>query len=201
MEVKMTLGKRLKALRKKHGYSQEDLAHHLGYKSFTTIQKWESNDALPPIKVLEQLAVLYDCSVNDFFNDPIKKRKIPIVGTVVGGSPLEAIQEYMGEHEVMMADDGQEYFYLKVIGDSMINARIHPGDELFVRRQAMVDNGDIAIVLVDQEATVKRVFIKNDKLILKPENDNYTPMEYELSQIDTKEIMILGKVLHNRIKL
>jgi len=195
----MTLGNRLKTLRKKHGYTQEDLAKHLGYKSFTTIQKWESDDALPPVSVLEKLADFYNCRMDAFFIDTKVTRKIPVLGTVVGGSPQVAIQEYLDEHDVVLDEDGYEYFYLRVIGDSMIDARIYPGDEVFVRKQSMVDNGDIAIVLIDQEATVKRVFIKGNKLILKPENKKCEPIEFELSQLNSESIMILGKVLHNRI--
>lgn len=197
----MTLGNRLKTLRKNHGFTQDDLASRLGYKSFTTIQKWESDDALPPVSVLEKLANLYDCSMEAFFTDAKVKRKIPVLGTVIGGSPQVAIQEYLDEHDLILDEDGHEYFYLRVVGDSMIDARIYPGDELFVRKQSMVDNGDVAIVLIDQEATVKRVFIKGNKLILKPENKNYSPIEFELSELNSDNIMILGKVLHNRISI
>ncbi|NLA78711.1 MAG: helix-turn-helix domain-containing protein [Erysipelothrix sp.] len=195
----MTLGKRLKNLRKAQGFSQAVVADALGYKSFTTIQKWESDDAAPPVQILEQLAAMYRCRISDFFDSTPSKRMIPILGTVVGGPPLTALQEFLGEHEVFMEADGAEYFYLRVQGDSMIDARIHPGDEVFVRRQAMVDNGDIAIVLIEDEATVKRVFIQDNKLILKPENRKYDAMEFELSQLNSENIMILGKVLHNRI--
>ncbi len=197
----MTLGNRLKTLRKKHGYSQEDLARTLGYKSFTTIQKWESDDALPPVSVLEKLADFYDCRMETFFSDAKVNRKIPVLGTVIGGSPQVAIQEFLDEHDMILEEDGHEYFYLRVVGDSMIDARIYPGDELFVRKQSMVDNGDIAIVLIEQEATVKRVFIKENKLILKPENNKYQPLEFELSELNSNTIMILGKVLHNRISI
>lgn len=197
----MTLGKRLKNLRKLKGYSQDQVAQALDYKSFTTIQKWESDDAAPPVQILERLANLYGCQISDFFSESRLKRVVPIMGTVIGGSPLEAIEEYLGEHEVFMEPDGHEYFYLRVKGESMIEARIYPGDEVFVRKQTMVDNGDIAIVLIGAEATIKRVYIKNNKLILKPENANYEAMEYELSQLNQENIMILGKVLHNRVTI
>lgn len=197
----MTLGTQLRTLRKKHGYSQDQLAEHLGYKSFTTIQKWESDVATPPVSILNRLAQLYQCSINDFFIERPKKRSVPIVGTVVGGSPIEAVEDFLGAYDVMLEEDGYEYFYLRVVGDSMIGARIYPGDDLFVRRQSMVDNNDIAIVLIDHEATVKRVFFKGNKLILVSENDKYPPMEFDLTQKDSTQFYILGKVLHNRIAI
>jgi repressor LexA len=201
MEVTMTLGTQLRKLRKQHGYTQDQLADHLGYKSFTTIQKWESDDALPPVPMLKRLATLYTCSINDFFIEKPIKRSIPILGTVVGGTPIEAIEDFLGAYDVQLEEDGHEYVYLRVVGDSMIGARIYPGDDLFVRRQSMVDNNDIAIVLIDQEATVKRVFIKENKLILVSENEKYAPMEFDLSEKDSKQFYILGKVLHNRISI
>ncbi len=195
----MSLGQRLRRYRKQHGYTQQELATYLGYKSFTTIQKWESDDATPPVYILEKLASLYQCNVNDFLTERPIKQRVPIIGTVVGGYPIDAIENYLGAYDMELHDDGHHYFYLRVKGDSMIGARIYPGDDVFVRQQSTVDNGDIAIVLIDQEATLKRVFIVDDKLILKPENPDYEPIEYDLSQLNSKEIQILGKVLHNRI--
>lgn len=197
----MTLGTQLRALRKKHGYTQDWLADYLGYKSFTTIQKWESDHALPPVSILKRLAALYTCSMDDFFIEKPVKRSIPILGTVIGGNPIEAVEDFLGAYDVQLEEDGHEYFYLRVVGDSMIGARIYPGDDLFVRRQSMVDNNDIAIVLIDQEATVKRVFIKGNKLILVSENEKYAPMEFDLSDKNSTQYYILGKVLHNRISI
>lgn len=194
----MSLGQRLRRYRKQHAYTQQELATYLGYKSFTTIQKWESDDATPPVHILEKLATLYQCNINDFLTQQPIKQRVPIIGTVVGGYPIDAIENYLGAYDMELHDDGHQYFYLRVKGDSMIGARIYPGDDVFVRRQSTVDNGDIAIVLIDQEATLKRVFILDDKLILKPENPDYEPIEYDLSQLNSREIQILGKVLHNR---
>ncbi len=197
----MSIGQRLKTYRKQHGVSQQELAAYLGYKSFTTIQKWESNDATPPVHILEKLAVLYQCNINDFLKERPIKQNIPIIGTVVGGYPIDAIENHLGAYDVELQDDGQQYFYLRVVGDSMIDARIFPGDDVFVRKQSIVDNGDIAIVLIDQEATLKRVYLSDKILILKPENPNYDSIEYDLSKLESKEIQILGKVLHNRIPI
>lgn len=195
----MSLGHRLRQYRKVKNMSQEELADYLGYKSFTTIQKWEKDQAVPPIHILERLSRLFEISIGDLLAEASNRRKVPIVGVVAGGSPITAIENWIGEYEVDLPDLHNDYFYLRVVGDSMIGARIFPGDDLFVRKQSNVNNGDIGVVLIDQEATVKRILFKGNNIILKPENEKYEPMVFTPYDIETKKIQILGKVLHNRI--
>jgi repressor LexA len=78
-------------------------------------------------------------------------------------------------------------------GDSMINARIHNGDIVFVRKQSTVENGDIAVVIIDDEATLKRVYIKPHSLVLMPENTSYEPIV--VNPTEHNEIRILGKAI------
>jgi repressor LexA len=195
----MSLGHRLRQYRKVKNMSQEDLADYLGYKSFTTIQKWEKDQAVPPIHILEKLSRLFEISIGDLLAEANNRRKVPIVGVVAGGSPITAIENWIGEYEVDLPDLHNDYFYLRVVGDSMINARIFPGDDLFVRKQSNVNNGDIGVVMIDQEATVKRILFKGNNIILKPENEKYEPMIFTPQDIESKRLQILGKVLHNRI--
>ena len=86
-------------------------------------------------------------------------------------------------------------FCLTAHGDSMVNARIFDGDLLFVKKQEIVDDGQIAVVLIEEEATVKRVFYdrESDILTLMPENPTYRPMRYQGAQLD--QIRILGRVV------
>lgn len=194
----MTLGQQLRAYRKAKGYSQEDVAKHLGYKSFTTIQKWESDDSTPPFAILKKLAIYLDIDTQQLINPTPKSTMVPIVGVVAGGAPIDAIENWIGEYEVDSLDANHDYFYLRVKGDSMIGARIFDGDDVFVVKQPSVVNGEIAVVLIDQEATLKRVFYKDEQLILKPENPAYQPLVFSKEDIEEKKIMIVGKVLHNR---
>lgn len=195
----MSLGHRLRQYRKEKSMSQEELADMLGYKSFTTIQKWEKDQAVPPIHVLERLSRLFDTSISNLLAETSTRRKVPIIGVVAGGAPITAVENWIDEYEVELPDLHHEYFYLRVVGDSMIEARIYPGDDLFVRKQSSVNHGEIAVVLIDQEATVKRILFKGDSIILKPENSKYEPVIYSSQDIELKKIQILGKVLHNRI--
>jgi len=117
-------------------------------------------------------------------------KKIPLLGQVHAGYPnlqYEHIQEYIA---VPPALSGQgELFALRVVGDSMKDAGILQGDIIIVRRQAVCQQGEIVVALVENEATVKRFYKRNGKLILHPENPLY-------QDIVATEVTILGKVVH-----
>jgi repressor LexA len=194
----MTLKDRLRQLRKQAGYSQEELAKRFGYKSFTTIQKWEDGTSTPPMPVLQQLATLYHVSFQQLLGENDTLVSIPVLGVVRGGLPIDAYEQEIDSYPTEVDEPG-EYFYLRVVGDSMINARIYEGDDVFVRRQSSVAQGDIAVIMIEDEATLKRVYFKENLLILQPENDKYEPMTFTPEQIEQNRIMIIGKVLHNRI--
>ena len=113
--------------------------------------------------------------------------RIPIVGNVAAGSPIlaeQCIEDYL------TFDTGgrqNEYFSLRVRGESMLNAGILPGDLVVVHRQQTANNGEIVVALLGDEATVKRLSRKTGKTWLLPENDDYSP-------IDGTYAEILGKV-------
>lgn len=119
--------------------------------------------------------------------------KFPLLGNVACGNPKlanESFECYIEAGTSIHAD-----FCLRAKGDSMINARIHDGDIVFIRRQDMVENGDIAVVLIDDEATLKRVFYypEQSKLVLQAENSNYEPFVYVNEELNN--IKILGKAI------
>jgi repressor LexA len=119
----------------------------------------------------------------------IEKRKIPLIGKIAAGVPIfaeENLEYYIEAGTNINAD-----FCLKVKGDSMINARINDGDIVFIKKQPDVDNGEIAAVLINDEATLKRIYKKENEVILTAENPAYTPIIYN----EFKEIRILGKVI------
>lgn len=113
--------------------------------------------------------------------------RIPIVGNVAAGSPIlaeECIEDYL---TFDTGGRGDEYFALRVRGESMLNAGILPGDLVVVRRQQTANNGEIVVALLEDEATVKRLSRRNGQVWLLPENDDYSP-------IDGTYASILGKV-------
>jgi len=119
--------------------------------------------------------------------------EIPLLGHVAAGAPILA-EEHI---EDTIAVDGSllrpgKHFALRVRGDSMKNAGILDGDIVFVRHETPVKSGEIAVVLIGDEATVKRFFPRRDKLLLFPENDDYEPIEVRPSDPDVR---VAGKVV------
>ncbi len=124
---------------------------------------------------------------------PISTQKIPLLGSVACGQPIYAEEDK--ESYIVLGTNIKADFCLKAKGDSMIGARIHDGDLVFVRKQEMVDNGEIAVVLIGDEATLKRVYYypESQKLMLQAENPSYAPFMYVGEELD--QIRILGKAV------
>ena len=201
----------LKILRKQKGLYQKDVATFLGVDR-TTYVKYENGVSEPDNDTLVKLAELFNVSVdyllgretNDIYASigamPVKKIKLPVLGNVACGEPIYANEELEGY--VYVNEDIGADFCLRAQGDSMVNARIFDGDTLFVKKQDMVDDGEIAVVLIEDEATVKRVYYdrENNTITLMPENPAYKPMRYNGEELNN--IRILGKVIarYSRIK-
>ena len=104
---------------------------------------------------------------------PVERRKIPLLGKIAAGKPIYAEETF----EIVECDTGMHCdFALRVQGDSMIGARIHDGDVVFIRKQDDVDDGQIAAVIIDEEATLKRVYHIKNGLQLLSENPKYAPI-------------------------
>ena len=118
---------------------------------------------------------------------PKPENQVPVVGNVAAGSPIlaeECIEDYL---TFGTAGRPGEYFALRVRGESMLNAGILPGDLVVVHRQPTAQHGEIVVALIDDEATVKRLSLKNGQVWLLPENEAYSPIDGTYAQI-------LGKV-------
>ena len=120
---------------------------------------------------------------------PLQTRRIPLLGDIACGAPTEPVQEF--EAYVTAGSDVRADFALRAHGDSMIGARIMDGDIVFIRRQPVVDDGQIAAVLIDGETTLKRVRHVGGQLLLLPENPAFSPIIAEKSQ----DIRILGRAI------
>ena len=121
----------------------------------------------------------------------IEKRKIPLLGEIAAGVPIVAEEHF--EYYVEAGTNINADFCLRVKGDSMINARINDGDIVFIHQQSDVDDGEIAAVLINDEATLKRVYKKNNEVILIAENPAYSPIIYKGYEVN--EVRILGKAV------
>ena len=114
-------------------------------------------------------------SVNGVLPLPETKKR-PRLGTIACGEPILA-QENIEDYDDVPNDIKCD-FTLLCKGDSMIDARIHDGDVVYIRQQPSVENGEIAAVLIGDEATLKRVFVYDDKVVLQPANPAYSPLVY-----------------------
>lgn len=124
---------------------------------------------------------------------PLESRRFPMLGEIACGKPMMAYEDL--ESYVISGTDLHADFCLRARGDSMIGARIMDGDIVFIRSADMVSNGEIAAVVIDNEATLKRVYYypEEQKLILTPENPKYPPLVY--IGIQLAEIRILGQAI------
>lgn len=118
-------------------------------------------------------------------------RKIPLLGTIACGAPVLADEHIDGEVDIPVNIHAD--FALRCKGDSMINARIFDGDIVYIRQQDTVENGEIAAVLIESEATLKRVKRLPDRIILEPENPMYKPFIFWNEDMNT--VRILGKAV------
>lgn len=132
-----------------------------------------------------------------------KTIKIPILGKVPAGIPIEAIEDIIGYEEIpaSMLKDGNNYFSLKIDGDSMY-PDYKTGDIIIIRQQNDCNSGDDCVVMVNgDDATFKRVIKQEKSIILKPLNNNYEPYYFDEYEIMTKPVKIIGVAVEVRRKL
>ncbi len=205
----MYLANNIRTLRKNKGITQEDLAATLGYKSFTTVQKWEKGIAEPPLSVLRKLSELFRVELYDLTETDLSRQQpqasrgisIPVLGKVAAGLPIEAIENIIDYEEISREQARYgEYFGLMLKGHSM-EPRMYEGDIVIVRKQENVNSGEIAIVLVNgSEATCKKIRKTGDGIMLIPLNPNYDPLFYNHQEIEELPVRIIGKVVELRAK-
>ncbi len=122
---------------------------------------------------------------------PVKRKRIPLLGSIAAGVPIFTDEDL--DTHIAVDHDIKCDFALKVVGDSMVNARIQDGDVVFIREQPDVDDGQIAAVIVDDSATLKRVYHIPGGVTLVAENPKYPPMTFTRENSDSARI--IGKVV------
>lgn len=156
---------------------------------------------------MQRLADFFNVSVDYLLGGtaptPRKKGiKIPVLGTIPAGIPIEAVEEILGDEEITeeMAACG-DYFALQIKGDSM-EPRIKNGDVVIVRKQPDVDSGKIAVVLLNgHDATVKKLVKHQDGISLVPFNGAYAPRFYTNKEVYELPLVVLGLVVELRAKM
>lgn len=207
-----TIGSRIRNRREELGLSQYELGKRLGYKSRSSINKIEldqRNLTQSKIKAIAEAlettpAYIMGWDEPDqkldkenlkFFDNlfPIETKKFPLIGNIACGKPILADEQF--EAYIEAGANIKADFCLRAKGDSMIGARIYDGDIVFIRKQEMVDDGEIAAVLIDDEATLKRVYYDQESNVIQlfAENPQYKTMRFAGEELD--HIRILGKAV------
>ena len=215
--MKSTTAERLKTIMQERGLKQVDILQLCKPLCLKYGVKLNKNDLSQYVngKVIpkqDKLAILSealhvnepwlmgydDVSKDDIFKypniKPVVKKRFPMLGSIACGEPIFADEDR--EHCVMVDMDIDADFCLTAKGDSMINARINDGDIVFIKEMPIVENGEIAAVIIGDEATLKRVYYykEQNKLVLNPENPKYEPLVYVNDELNS--IRILGKAVY-----
>ncbi len=201
----MTFGERVRARRESLGYTLAQVAEKIGV-SEATMQRYESGVIKNPTQPkIAALARALNVDVNFLMaweqDDtpsslpygllPIRRKRIPLLGPIAAGVPIFADEDL--ETHIAVDYDVKCDFALKVVGDSMVNARINDGDVVFIREQPDVTDGEIAAVIIDDSATLKRVYHIPGGVNLVSENSKYPPMVF--TQENSNSVRIIGKVV------
>ena len=181
----------IKELRLSAGLTQEELAQRLGI-SPQTVFGWEHGKFAPKGKRLRAVADFFGVSEEDI-SAPKQKTRVPVLGVVPAGIPIEAIEDIIGWEDVPSEWTG-DYFGLKVRGDSM-SPKYLDGDTIIVKVQPTCDSGQDCVVQVNGfDATLKKVVMEDEHFVLVPYNDNYEPMVFP-------SVKILGTVVELRRRI
>lgn len=195
----------IKNLRKKKGWSQTELAKRAGYTDRTSIAKIENGNVDLPQSRIAKFAEVFGVTeselmgldkINENLNIknliPFEVKEIPLLGKIACGEPIFADEE-RGRYTLVSGVNAD--FALEAQGDSMIGDRIYNGDIVFCRNQPTVENGEIAVVIIKDEATLKHFFYYPDRglVILKASNPAYEDLIYMDDEM--ADIRILGKAI------
>jgi repressor LexA len=201
----MDFNERLRDTRIKRGFTQVKFAQEL-HISKDLYNKYERTNTKPGLDMICDMArvlgVTTDYLLGNVENLPSGKGiRIPVLGSVAAGVPIEAVQDILDYEEIDSETASQgDFFALKIKGDSM-EPKMSSGDVVIVRKQSDVESGDVAVVLVNgHEGTVKKIKKRPDGIVLISTNPAFDPIFFNNEDIATLPVVILGKVVELRAK-
>ncbi len=194
----------LRQARLAKGLTQRQVAAHIGINQ-NTYSYWETGRSRVDTAALPRLAALFGVSADYLLGnageETPKGVKIPVLGRVAAGIPIEAVEDILDYEEISphMAAQG-EFFALQVKGRSM-EPRMQEGDIIICKKQADAETGDVAVVLVNgDDATVKKIKKTSAGLYLLPTNPAFDPLFYTYDEVMDRPVTIIGKVVELRAK-
>lgn len=199
---------RFKELRKLNGYKTQDELARVLFVNQTAVSQWERGVTTPSPPILLRLSQLYNVTTDYLLGNDTDTEassvRIPVLGSVPAGIPLEAIEDIVDWEEIpqTMLSGGKEYFALQVEGNSMYPEYL-PGDTVIVRKSPVCNSGDVCVVYVNgYDATLKKVKLGDDQSItLIPRNPEYPPRTYTRKEIENLPVSIAGVVVELRRKV
>jgi hypothetical protein len=205
-EIQSIFSKKLKYYLKLRNKTQLDLAKAIGVSN-TTINNYVKGYNTPRMDKIDKICNYLNIERSNLLEDKEENNntshgiKIPVLGTVAAGIPISAVEDILDYEEIPQSWQNQgEFFGLKIKGDSM-EPRMESGDVVIVKQQSDANSGDTVIVLVNgDDATCKRLEKTDNGIMLVSTNPKYPPMFYSLEDIQTKPVVILGKVVELRQK-
>lgn len=213
MKDRNTSYQRFEALVRSRGTTVYRVAKETGI-SASTFTDWKNGRSVPKADKMRLIADFFEVSLDALLGSSAgaasefagytsvkAKKMIPIIGEIRAGSPIITNETLLG-HEFADVDDAEEYFFLKVCGDSMKNIGMVNGSLVLFRKQQYACEGDIVACLVGGEsATVKRFHRAGKSISLLPENESYSPIRLTTDDFEAGEARILGVAIEIKIKL
>ena len=206
----MSMNEKIRYLRKLNGLTLEEVGSAVGVGK-STVRKWENGDIenMRRDKIASLAAALHTTPAylmgweedESAASSSPNAVKIPVLGRVAAGLPITAVENILDYEEIphSLAATG-EFVALQIKGQSM-EPRIYEGDIVIVRVQPTAETGDLAVVIVNgDEATVKKIKILPEGILLQPFNPAYQPFFYSKTDIENKPVRIFGKVVELRAK-
>lgn len=199
----------LSYLRKRSGMSQKELAEKIGI-SRSAVGMYEAGEREPDFETLEALADTFNVNMDTLLGKSsppsnaipyTAAHKAPIIGSIPAGYPVIALEDIEGYADIPYSDE-ENYFFLRVNGESMKNAGIHTGDLVLIRRQKCAEDGQVVAARVNgDEATLKRYKKQGDNVLLLPENPGFEPRIVPAKDFETGDAQIIGVALEVRHSL
>lgn len=194
----MTLQELLQTFKSRTGLNNETIAQALGV-SKSTVGRWANGDTKNLKKeTLAKLSELLGVDVAVAIAENTFYHQKPLLGVVKAGYNLFADENIEGYIAVNEEDECRGDYFLRVVGDSMELARIHEKDLLYVQYCQDVPSGTIAVVMIGDEVTVKRVIKKDDFLILEAANPRVENRYFSAREVEELPVRIIGKVIYSR---
>lgn len=197
MISRQQLGRTLADLLARAQETQGDLAKALGV-STSAVSAWVMGDRFPRVEAINAICEHFGIKTEELLNINGSTR-IPVLGHVHAGQTTYAIEEILDYVDIgSLKADPEEYFGLLVEGDSML-PELHDGDLVIVRKQSVLENGDIGVFSIgDNETTIKQYQQLARHIALMPYNEEYDGLMFSLREVDELPVLILGKVVEAR---